>query len=181
MKITKKLAKEIINKMTILNLKTFFNKTVKKGEFYYYEHTDYHIFTNGKIVYGIRKGSLEEMPVQYVEELMKVYIAKLKSSIVLNEIINSYKNGNRTHVTNYENSCIKNHKVVKVFTDLWNKRNYVIIDRRYKNCCKSTNKIFKECFIIDTTIKNKELSLYFESTLDDNEFIMIMPIEIRKD
>ena len=95
-------------------------------------------------------------------------------------IINSYKNGTRTHVTNYENSYIKNHKVVKVFTDLWNKNNYAIIDRRYKNCCKSTNKIFKECFIIDTTIKSKELSLYFESTLDDNEFIMIMPIEIRK-
>ena len=166
--------------MTILNLKTFLNNTAKKGELYYYEHTEYYIFTNGKIAYGIRKGSIDEIPLQYVK-LMNAYISRLKSSIALDEIINSYKNETRTHVTNYENSYIKNHKVVKVFTDLWNKSNYAIIDRRYKNCCKSTNKIFKECFIIDTTIKGKQLQLYFESTLDDNEFIMIMPIEIRKD
>lgn len=169
--------------MTILNLKTFLNNTTKKGQLYYYEHTDYHIFTNGKIVYGNRKGSLYEIPVQYVEELMNAFTSKLTSSIALDEIINTYKNGNRTYVTNYENSYFKNFKVVKVFTDLWNKSNYVIIDRRYKNCCKSINKIYKECFIIDTTIKSKigskELPLYFESTLDDDEFIMIMPIEIR--
>ena len=171
--------------MTILNLKTFLNNTAKKGELYYYEHTDYYIFTNGKIVYGIRKGSLDELQVQYVKEMLNVFTAKLKTSITLDEIINAYKNETRTHVTNYENSYIKKHKVVEVFTDLWNKHNYVIIDRRYKNCCKSINKIFKECFIIDTTIKSKigskQLQLYFESTLDDNEFIMIMPIEIRKD
>ena len=166
--------------MTILNLKTFLNNTAKKGELYYYEHTDYHIFTNGRIVYGIRNDSLDKIPLQYIE-LMNSYTSKFKSSISLDEIINSYKNEIRIHVTNYENSYILKHKVVKVFTDLWNKRNYVIIDRRYKNCCKSMKKIFKECFILDTTIKGKELSLYFESTLDDNEFIMIMPIEIRKD
>ena len=170
--------------MTILNLKTFLNNTAKKGQLYYYEHTDYYIFTNSKIVYGIRKGSLDEIPVQNVEELMNAFTYKLKYTYSLDEIINAYKNGTRTHVTNYENSYIKNHKVVKVFTDLWNKNNYAIIDRRYKNCCKSINKIYKECFIIDTTIKSKigskELPLYFESTLDDDEFIMIMPIEIRK-
>ena len=167
--------------MTILNIKTFLNNTTKKGELYYYEYADYRIFTNGKIVYGIRKGSVDEILVQHVEELMNAFTAKLAPSIVLDEIIDAYKNGTRTHVTNYENSYIKNHKVVKVFTDLWNKNNYAIIDRRYKNCCKSMKKCTKECFIIYTTIKNKELSLYFESTLDDNEFIMIMPIEIRKD
>ena len=167
--------------MTILNLKTFLNNTAKKGELYYYEHTDYHIFTNGIIVYGIRKGSLDEIPVQNVEELMNAFTYKLKYTYSLDEIVNTYKNGNRIHVTNYENIFIINLKVVKVFTDLWNKRNYVIIDKRYKNCCKSINKIFKECFIIDTTIKGKELSLYFESTLDGNEFIMIMPIKLRKD
>ena len=169
--------------MTILNLKTFLNNTAKKGELYYYEHTDYYIFTNGKIVYGIRKGSLDEIPLQYVK-LMNAFTSRLTSSIALDEIINTYKSVTRTHVTNYENSYFKNSKVVKVFTDLWNKSNYVIIDRRYKNCCKSINKIYKECFIIDTTIKSKigskELPLYFESTLDDDEFIMIMPIEIRK-
>ena len=170
--------------MLILNLKTFLNNTAKKGELYYYEHTDYHIFTNGKIVYGIRKGYLDEIPVQHVEELMNGFTAKLAPSITLDEIIDAYKNVTRTHVTNYENSYFKKEKVVKVFTDLWNKSNYVIINRRYKNCCKSINKIFKECFIINTTVKtklkSKELSLYFESTLDDNEFILIMPIEIRK-
>ena len=170
--------------MTLLNLKTFINNTAKKGNLYYYEHTDYHIFTNGKIVYGIRNDSLDEIPVQYVEELMNGFTSKLTSSIALDEIINAHKNGTRTHVTNYENSYFKNRKIVKIFTELWNKNNYAIIDRRYKNCCKSANKIFKECFIIDTTIKskikNKDLSLYFESTFDDGEFIMIMPIEIRK-
>ena len=166
--------------MTLLNLKTFLNNTSKKGKLYYYEHTEYHIFTNGEIVYGIRKGSLDVIPVQYVEELMNAFTAKLKFSITLDEIINSYKNGNRTHVTNYENGYLKKDKIVKVFTDLWNKGNYAIIDRRYKNCCKSINKTYKECFIIETIIKNKELSLYFESTLNDDEFIMIMPIELRK-
>ena len=42
------------------------------------------------------------------------------------------------------------------------------------------NKCFKDSFIIETEIKNKEISLYFESTLNDDEFILIMPIEIRK-
>ena len=171
--------------MALLNLKTFLNNTTKKGVLYYYEHTDYHIFTNQKIVYGIRKGATIDSPIQFLEEQSDNITFKLRNSNLLDEIINTYKNGTRTHVTNYENSCIKNHKVVKVFTDLWNKSNYVIIDRRYKNCCKSINKIFKECFIIDTTIRSKigskQLPLYFESTLDDNEFIMIMPIEIRKD
>ena len=167
--------------MTILNLKTFLNNTAKKGELYYYEHTDYHIFTGTKILYGIRKGSLDEIPVQHVEELMNSFTVKLNFQIDLDEMINSYKNGTRSYVINYENGFINNLKTVKVFTDLWNKRNYTIIDRRYKNCCKSINKVFKECFIIDATIKGKELSLYFESTFNDDEFIMIMPIEIRKD
>ena len=111
---------------------------------------------------------------------MNGFTSKLTQSITLDEIIDAYKKVTRTHVTNYENSHFKKEKVVKVFTDLWNKSNYVIINRRYKNCCKSINKIFKECFIIETTIKNKQLSFYFESTLNDDEFIMIMPIEIRK-
>ena len=167
--------------MTILNLKTFLNNTTKKGILYYYEHTDYHIFTNQEIVYGIRKRATIDSPIQFLEEQSDNITFKLRNSNLLDEIINTYKNDTRTHVTNYENSYFKNNKIVKVFTDLWNKNNYVIIDRRYKNCCKSTNKIYRECFIIDTTIKNKELPLYFESTLDGNEFIMIMPIEIIKD
>ena len=93
--------------MTILNLKTFLNNTAKKGKLYYYEHTDYHIFTNGKIVYGIRKGSLDEIPVQNVEELMNSFTVILKLPITLDKIIDAYKNGTRTHVTNYENSYIK--------------------------------------------------------------------------
>ena len=166
--------------MTILNLKTFLNNTAKKGELYYYEHTEYHIFTNGKIAYGIRKETTIDLPVKYLKELSNNFTAKLKSSNVLDGIVHIYKKGKRTHVTNYKDSFVNNSKTVKVFTDLWNNSNYVTIDRRYKNCCKSTNKIYKECFIIDTIIENKELSLYFESTLDDNEFILIMPIEIRK-
>ena len=167
-------------KMTLLNLKTFLNNTAKKGELYYYDHTDYHIFTNQKIVYGIRKGATIDSPIQFLEEQSDNITFKLKYTYSLDEIINAYKNGTRTHVTNYENSFINNSKTVNVFTDMWNNTDYVKIDRRYKNCCKSINKIFKECFIIETTIQNKQLSFYFESTLDDNEFIMIMPIEIRK-
>lgn len=166
--------------MTILNLKTFLNNTAKKGALYYYEHTDYDIFTNGKIAYGIRKSYLTETHVKYIRETLDVFTTKIKSSKSLDEIIDVYKNENRTYVTNYENSYVKKHKVVKVFTDLWNKSNYAIIDRRYKNCCKSINRTLKKRFIIETTIKNKELSLYFESALDDNEFILIMPIEIWK-
>ena len=91
-----------------------------------------------------------------------------------------YKNGKRTHVTNYKDSFINNSKTVNVFTDMWNNTDYVIIDKRYKNCCKSTNKCVKDCFIIETVIKNKEISLYFESALNDDEFVLIMPIQLRK-
>ena len=167
--------------MTLLNLKTFINNTVKKGGLYYYNHSEYNIFTNGEIAYGVRKDLFVERPDQYLIELLNAYTLKIKSSNNLNEIIDIFINGKRTHVTNYKDSFINNSKTVNVFTDMWNNHNYVTIDRRYKKCCKSTNKCVKDCFIIDTTIKGKELSLYFESILDDNEFILIMPIEIRKD
>ena len=166
--------------MTLLNLKTFINNTVKKGGLYYYNHVDYHIFTNGEIAYGIKKVLYKERPDQYLNELLDVYTLKIKSSSNLNEIVNIFKNGKRTHVTNYKDSFINNSKTVNVFTDMWNNRNYVTIDKRYKNCCKSMNKCFKDCFIIETEIKNKEISLYFESTLNDDEFILIMPIQLRK-
>ena len=166
--------------MTLLNLKTFINNTVKKGGLYYYNHSDYYIFTNGKIAYGIRKGTTIDLLVKQLEELSNNYTAEILTSNSLDEIVNIYKNGKRTHVTNYEDSFIHNSKAVNVFTDLWNNRNYVTIDRRYKNCCKSMNKCFKNCFIIETVIKNKEISIYFESTLNDDEFVLIMPIQKRK-
>ena len=167
--------------MTLLNIKTFLNNTVEKNGLYYYEHTDYYIFTNGKIAYGIRKGTTIDLPVKQLEELSSNITIELKNSNSLDEIVNIYKNGKRTHVTNYKDSFINNSKTVNVFTDLWNNTDYVTIDKRYKNCCKSMNKCFKDCFIIETEIKNKEISLYFESTLNDDEFILIMPIQLRKD
>ena len=166
--------------MTLLNLKTFINNTVKKGGLYYYDHKYYHIFTNGEIAYGVRKYLFVERPDQYLIELLNVYTLKIKSSNNLNEIIDIFINGKRTHVTNYKDSFINNSKTVNVFTDMWNNTDYVTIDRRYKNCCKSTNKCVKDCFIIETEIKNKEISLYFESTLNGDEFILIMPIRLRK-
>lgn len=166
--------------MTLLNLKTFINNTVKKGSLYYYEHETYHIFTNGKITYGIRKGTTIDLPVKQLEELSNNYTIKLRTSQSLDEIVHIYKNGKRTHVTNYKDSFINNSKTVNVFTDMWNNTDYVTIDKRYKNCCKSMNKCFRDCFIIETEIKNKEISLYFESTFDDDEFILILPIQSRK-
>ena len=160
--------------MTLLNLKTFINNTVKKGGLYYYNHVDYHIFTNGEIAYGIQK----EKPDQHLIELLDVYTLKIKSSNNLNEIIDIFINGKRKHVAYYKDSFINNSKTVNVFTDFWNNTDYVTIDRRYKNCCKSMNKCFRDCFIIETVIKNKELSLYFESTFNDDEFILIMPIKL---
>lgn len=166
--------------MTLLNLKTFINNTVKKGGLYYYNHVDYHIFTNGEIAYGIRKNPFVERPDKYLIELLNVYTLKIKSSNNLNEIIDIFINGKRTHVTNYKDSFINNSKTVNVFTDMWNNTDYVTIDKRHKNCCKPTNKCVKDCFIIETEIKNKEISLYFESTLNNDEFILIMPIKLRK-
>ena len=99
--------------MTLLNLKTFLNNTTKKGELYYYEHIEYHIFTNGKIAYGFRKGIMIDLQVKYLKELEELsnnYKAKLRTSNSLDEIVNTYKNGNRAHVTNYENGFINNNK-----------------------------------------------------------------------
>ena len=64
--------------MTLLNLKTFINNTVKKGDLYYYNNSDYYIFTNGKISYGIRKGTTIYLPVKQLEELSNNYTIKLK-------------------------------------------------------------------------------------------------------
>ena len=170
-----------MKEMTILNLKTFINNTAKKGSLYYYNNVDYHIFTNGRIAYGIRKGTTTNLPVKHIEELSNnCSTIELRIPNSLDKIVNIYKNGKRKHVTNYKDSFINNSKTVNVFTDMWNNTGYVIIDRRYKNCCKSTNKCVKDCFIIKTEIKNKETSLYFESTLNDDEFILIMPIQLRK-
>lgn len=169
------------NKMVLLNLKTFLNNTLKKGGLYYYDHLDYHIFTNGKIAYAIGKGTRTERPDQYLDELTNAFTIKLKTSRVLDGIVEIYNTGVRNHVTKFENSYINNHKTVNVFSDLWNNRSYLAIDRNFKNCCKTKPQGSKECFFIDTNMNNKEISLYFESTPQADEFILIMPIERRKD
>ena len=83
--------------MTLLNLKTFINNTVKKGGLYYYNHVDYNIFTNGEIAYGIKKDLYKERPDQYLIELLDVYTLKIKSSNNLNEIIDIFINGKRKY------------------------------------------------------------------------------------
>lgn len=166
--------------MVLLNLKTFLNNTLKKGVLYYYDHFDFHIFTNGKIAYAIEKGTRTERPDQYLDELMNSFTIKLKTSRALDEIVETYNTGIRNYVTKFENSYINNHKTVNTYSDLWNKRDYLAMDRNYKNCCKTKPQVSKECFIIDTRLNKKDISLYFESTLQADEFILIMPIERRK-
>lgn len=168
------------NKMVLLNLKTFLNNTVKKGGLYYYDHLDYHIFTNGKIAYAIGKGTRTERPDMYLDELLNAFTIKLQTSKALDEMVIAYNNGIRKHVTNFENSMLDKTKVVKAFTDIQDNRNCLLVDRNFKNCCKTKPQGSKEFFIIDTTIKGKDLSIYFESTLQADEFILIMPIERRK-
>ena len=84
--------------MALLNLKAFLKQCEKR--LVYYDHLDYHLFTNGVIMYGIAKGT--ERPDMYLEEYENDFnhkISILESKIILYEkerkaIIRHLKEGN---------------------------------------------------------------------------------------
>ena len=76
--------------MALLNLKTFLKQCEKR--LVYYDHSNYHLFTNGVIMYGIAKGTRTERPDMYLNELLdKVTnrVSELHSS-VFEAVVNAY-------------------------------------------------------------------------------------------
>lgn len=166
--------------MTLLNLKTFLNVTAKNNSLYYYSHKDFNIFTDGVVVYGSLKKSNSDETVKNFEELYNNRTIEFPLSKSLDDVVRAYKTGFRNYVTNYIETSIERLKVVEIYSQTWKNKGYLAIDKKYKKCCKANPKKGKYCYIIDTKIKDNPISVYFESNQKTGEFIMIMPIELRK-
>ena len=166
------------NNMTLLNLKTFLKQCEKR--LVYYDHFDYHLFTNGVIMYGIAKGTRTERPDMYLNELLdKITIKSTEhNSHVFEAVVNAYKKAQREFVVDYEKQAqttkAKN-KVVKEHSNDTIKE--VTLDNKLLKCCKARPAGKKEAFMCQVNFRVKPLFCYFEtSLLDDDEFIFIMPI-----
>ena len=86
--------------MALLNLKAFMKQCEKR--LVYYDHLDYHLFTNGVIMYGIAKGT--ERPDMYLNELLDKVTKKEseKNSNVFEAVVNAYNQAQREFVVDYE-------------------------------------------------------------------------------
>ena len=171
--------------MALLNLKTFMKQCEKRLVYYdkpeigliYYDHIDYHLFTNGVIMYGIAKGT--ERPDMYLDELLDKVTNKAseKNSNVFEAVVNAYNQAQREFVVDYEKQVqttkAKN-KIVKEHDNDTIKE--VTLDNKLLKCCKARPAGKKEAFMCQVNFRVKPLFCYFETSLLDDEFIFIMPI-----
>ena len=161
--------------MALLNLKTFMKQCEKR--LVYYDHLDYHLFTNGVIMYGIAKGT--ERPDMYLNELLDKVTKKEseKNSIVFQAVVNAYNQAQREFVVDYEKQVqttkAKN-KIVKEHDNDTIKE--VTLANKLLKCCKARPACKKEVFMCQVNFRVKPLFCYFETSLLDDEFIFIMPI-----
>lgn len=163
--------------MALLNLKTFLKQC--ETRLVYYDHLDYHLFTNGVIIYGIAKGTRTERPDMYLNELLdKITIKSTEhNSHVFEAVVNAYNQAQREFVVDYEKQAqttkAKN-KIVKEHDNDTIKE--VTLDNKLLKCCKARPAGKKEAFMCQVNFRVKPLFCYFETSLLDDEFIFIMPI-----
>ena len=166
--------------MALLNLKTFLKQC--ETRLVYYDHIDYHLFTNGLIVYAIKKGLRTERPDMYLDELLDKITINVsdKSLNVFEAIVNAYNQPTREFVVDYEKQVkitIAKNKLMKEHS--YDEITEVRLDNKLLKCCKAKPAGGKQAFICKVNFRVKPLFCYFESSLLDDEFIFIMPI-IRK-
>lgn len=163
--------------MALLNLKTFLKQC--ETRLVYYDHLDYHLFTNGVIMYGIAKGTRTERPDMYLNELLdKITVKSTEhNSHVFEAVVNAYNQAQREFVVDYEKQVqttkAKN-KIVKEHDNDTIKE--VTLDNKLLKCCKAIPAGKKEAFMCQVNFRVKPLFCYFETSLLDDEFIFIMPI-----
>lgn len=163
--------------MALLNLKTFLKQCDKR--LVYYDHLDYHLFTNGVIMYGIAKGTRSERPDMYLKELLeKVTIrSSEKNSNVFEAVVNAYNQSPREYIVDYEKQVQVTHAKNKLMKeDIMDTIKEVTLDNKLLKCCKAKPAGGKQAFMCQVNFRVKPLFCYFETSLLDDEFIFIMSI-----
>ena len=151
--------------MTILNLTTFLR--VCKTRLVYYKQAEYHMFTNGIVLYACK----DDNPI-----LPKLLDKVTNNSTGMNQstfepIIEALNNKPRAYVVDH----IKKANTTKVITDFNETKGVTIeIDN---NCLKTIKKPTpKNFFLITIPFTLKTVTCYFTKSLIQDEFIFIMPI-----
>lgn len=151
--------------MTILNLTTFINTC--KNRLVYYKSTEYHLFTNGMVLYACKDGNTN-LP-KLMDNITNDSTGKNQSTF--EHILEALNNKPRSYVVDHE----KGASTTKVFTNFNETKGISInIDNRYYKTIKKNAK--KEFFLITIQFMLKTLDCYFAQSLMQDEFIFIMPI-----
>ena len=151
--------------MTILNLTTFLNTC--KNRLVYYKSNEYHLFTNGMVLYACKDGN---------PNLQTLLDRVTNDSTGMNQstfepIIDALNKNPRAYVVDHE----KGASTTKVITNFNETKGISInIDNRYYKTIKKNAK--KEFFLITIQFMLKTLDCYFAQSLTQDEFIFIMPI-----
>ena len=150
--------------MTILNLTTFLN--VCKNRLVYYKQAEYHMFTNGIVLYAC-KGDNVNTP-----RLMgKVTHNSIDRNISTFEPIVEALNKTKTYIVDH----IKKANTTKAITDFDETKGISLeIDNRYIRTIKKNTK--KDFFIASVYFPIKSIDCYFTQSLTQDEFIFIMSI-----
>ena len=167
--------------MSLLNLKTFLKQC--ETRLVYYDHLEYHLFTNGVIMYGIAKGTRVERPDMCLKELLEKVTIKLseKNGNVFEALLNAYNQSQREFVVDYEkHSQVTNAKNKLMKEDIMDTIKEVTLDNKLLKCCKAKPAGGKQAFMCQVNFRVKPLLCYFETSLLDDEFIFIMPITYKK-
>ena len=154
--------------MTILNPTTFINTC--KNRLVYYKSTEYHLFTNGVVLYACKDGSpnLQILMDRVTND------STGRNQSTFEPIIDALNKNPRAYVVDHE----KGASTTKVITNFNETKGISInIDNRYYKTIKKNAK--KEFFLITIKFMLKTLDCYFAQSLTQDEFIFIMPI-IRK-
>ena len=151
--------------MSILNLTTFLR--VCKTRLVYYKQSEYHIFTNGVVLYACK----DDNP-----NLPKLLDSVITNSTGLNNstfepIIEALNNEPRAYIVDH----VKKANTTKVITDFDETKGVTIeIANSYLKTIKRN--IPKNFFLITIPFTLKGVSCYFAKSLIQDEFILIMPI-----
>ena len=151
--------------MTILNLTTFL-KTCK-NRLVYYKSNEYHLFTNGMVLYACKDDNLN-LP-KLMDNITNDSTGRNQSTF--EPILEALNNKPRSYVVDHENGATTT-KALTNFNET--KGLSIIIDNRHYKTIKKGVK--KELFLITIHFSLKTLTCYFAQSLTQDEFIFIMPI-----
>lgn len=151
--------------MTILNLTTFLN--VCKNRLVYYKSNEYHLFTNGMVLYACKDDN-PNLP-KLVDNITNDSTGKNQTTF--EPILEALNNKPRSYVVDHEKGATR----TKVLTNFIETKGLSItIDNRYYKTIKKGAK--KDFFLITIPFTLKTLTCYFTQSLTQDEFIFIMPI-----